>query len=103
MRFYLLYGVHTEREESVKEFVSRNLGEEVYYRLIDPFCSGVYAGDPSKLSMKAAFGRVGVTPPAMHLGSLCLQALGVCTCFLSFSVELVMPLLHAAQARPEHS
>lgn len=44
----------------MREFVSRNLGDEVYYRLIDPFCSGVYAGDPSKLSMKAAFGRVRV-------------------------------------------
>ncbi|KAK3404247.1 hypothetical protein EUGRSUZ_K00558 [Eucalyptus grandis] len=43
-------------EELVEEFVRRNLGDEVFERLIEPFC--VYAGDPSKLSMKAAFGRV---------------------------------------------
>ncbi|PSR88357.1 Protoporphyrinogen oxidase [Actinidia chinensis var. chinensis] len=42
------------REESVEEFVRHNLGDEVFERLIEPFCSG----DPSKLSMKAAFGKV---------------------------------------------
>ncbi len=46
------------KEETVKEFITRNLGDEVFYRLIEPFCSGVYAGDPTKLSMQAAFGKV---------------------------------------------
>lgn len=50
--------LNSDHEESVEQYVRRNLGKEVFERLVEPFCSGVYAGDPSKLSMTAAFGKV---------------------------------------------
>lgn len=41
--------------ETVKDFVTRRLGKEAYERLIDPMVSGIYAGNPEKMEMKAAF------------------------------------------------
>lgn len=46
------------KEETIKEWVVRNLGEEVYFRCIDPFISGVYAGNPETLGMKAALPKI---------------------------------------------
>ncbi len=48
----------TDREESVADFVRRRLGQEFLDYAINPFVSGVYAGDPEKLSVRAAFPRL---------------------------------------------
>ena len=45
-------------EESVAAFVRRRLGQEFLDWAIDPFVSGVYAGDPDRLSARAATAKV---------------------------------------------
>jgi len=42
-------------DESVAQFVRRKFGHEILEYLVSPFVSGVYAGDPEKLSLRAAF------------------------------------------------
>ena len=44
--------------ESVAEFVSRRISPEFLDKAIDPFVSGVYAGDPHNLSMRSAFPKL---------------------------------------------
>jgi oxygen-dependent protoporphyrinogen oxidase len=45
-------------KESVAEFVSRRINSEFLDKAIDPFVSGVYAGDPTDLSMRSAFPKL---------------------------------------------
>ncbi|MFN6963006.1 MAG: protoporphyrinogen oxidase [Pyrinomonadaceae bacterium] len=44
--------------ESVAEFVTRRISREFLDKAIDPFVSGVYAGDPYDLSMRSAFPKL---------------------------------------------
>jgi protoporphyrinogen/coproporphyrinogen III oxidase len=45
-------------DESVAAFVQRRLGAEPLTWAVDPFVSGVYAGDPAQLSVRHAFPRL---------------------------------------------
>lgn len=45
-------------DESVADFVRRKFGAELLELLLAPFVSGVYAGDPEKLSLRSAFPSV---------------------------------------------
>jgi protoporphyrinogen/coproporphyrinogen III oxidase len=45
-------------EESIASFVSRRLGGEILDKLVAPFLSGVYAGDPQQLSIQACFPKL---------------------------------------------
>jgi len=44
-----------EPDESVASFVRRKFSSTLLDRLVGPFVSGIYAGDPEKLSLRAAF------------------------------------------------
>jgi len=45
-------------EESVHGFAARRVGEQAARRLVGPIVTGVYAGDPERLSLPAAFPRM---------------------------------------------
>ncbi|HEX5084926.1 MAG TPA: protoporphyrinogen oxidase [Blastocatellia bacterium] len=45
-------------EESIASFVRRRLGDEILERMVAPFLSGVYAGDPEELSVQACFPKL---------------------------------------------
>lgn len=45
-------------DESLAHFGTRKLGREAFELLIDPMASGVYAGDPERMSVQACFPRI---------------------------------------------
>ncbi len=47
-----------EQEESFADFVRRRLGREILESAAGPFVSGIYAGDPERLSIRYAFPRL---------------------------------------------
>ncbi len=52
-----LFGTSTppDRDESIADFVRRKFSVQLLDRLIGPFISGIYAGDPERLSVRSAF------------------------------------------------
>jgi len=47
-----------EEDESVAAFVRRKFTDELLDRIVGPFVSGIYAGDPEQLSLRAAFPKL---------------------------------------------
>lgn len=45
-------------DETVADFILRRLGREALEKLIDPMCSGIYAGDPYRMSISSCFPRI---------------------------------------------
>jgi len=47
-----------EHDESVREFATRHMGPQAADILIDAFVTGVFAGDPARLSVRSAFPKL---------------------------------------------
>lgn len=45
-------------QESIDAFARRRVGDEVADTLVDPFVTGIFAGDPKRLSIEAALPRI---------------------------------------------
>lgn len=61
-RLRILYEIFvprkTENDETLADFARRRLGKEAYEKLIDPMASGIFAGDPEKMSLKSCFPKI---------------------------------------------
>jgi len=55
MRDFLGKSIPPEGDESVAAFVRRKFSPQLLDRLVGPFVSGIYAGDPERLSVRSAF------------------------------------------------
>lgn len=47
-----------QKDESIAQFINRRLGQEPLDYAVNPFVSGIYAGDPKTLSIKHTFGAL---------------------------------------------
>jgi oxygen-dependent protoporphyrinogen oxidase len=47
-----------DADESVADFIRRKFSPELLDKLVGPFVSGIYAGDPEELSLRAAFPKL---------------------------------------------
>jgi oxygen-dependent protoporphyrinogen oxidase len=45
-------------DTTLAEFARRRMGKEALERLLDPMVSGIFAGDPSRMSLRASFPRI---------------------------------------------
>ncbi len=66
MNFGMIWAFLTERfrkkgrlaEESIAGFIRRRLNGDILNRMINPLVTGVYAGDPEKLSLRSTFKKL---------------------------------------------
>ena len=96
-----------KEEESLASFVRRRLGEEVLRYLVQPFVSGVYAGDPEELSVRYAFPKLYALEKEGGLirGALKRRALGPGGVLVSFKgglKDLVEALSSKLEIRKEN-
>ena len=48
----------TGGDETLAHFARRRLGKDAFEKLIDPMASGIFAGDPEKMSLRSCFPKV---------------------------------------------